>query len=47
MPISVEHRLVTDTDTDTDRQTQGHGIYRASLARAVKITNFSVVVLLL
>ena len=41
LAILVELRLVTDTDrqTDTDRhrRTHGHGIYRESIARAVKI----------
>jgi len=40
LAILVEHRLVTEGQTDrrTDRQTQGHSIYRTSIARAVKTT---------
>ena len=39
LAILVELRLVTDRQTDRHRQTQthGHGIYRESIARAVKI----------
>ena len=37
LAILVEHQLVTDGQTDTDTQTQGHGIYRESKARAVKM----------
>ena len=35
LAILVEHRLVTDRH----RQTHGHGIYRESIARAVKMYN--------
>ena len=41
LAILVEHRLVTDTDRQT--QTHGHGIYRESIARAVKLGWFVVV----
>ena len=38
LAVLVEHRLVTDRQTDrhTDGQTHDHGIYRESIARAVK-----------
>ena len=37
LAILVEHRLVTDRHRQIDRETHGHGIYRESIAGAVKM----------
>jgi len=41
LAVLVELRLVTDTDRHTDTQTHDHGIYRESIARAVKTIKYT------
>ena len=41
LAVLVEHRLVTDRQADRQTRTQGHSIYRASIALRGKNLNFN------